>query len=161
MEPRYGRQSAPKRAKEFQELPFSEQLKEFERLFAICERAKHVHKDGWNRNYPTMGLDYKRTSEYNTNVEEFWRAFGAIDEKIYPVPTDYLDTALAYLAVPTRHFRSGYNKEEICQHLKHVPLKDENKQTIRRIWADVERHLGMREQRKFRQLLVAIDHESM
>ncbi|QQS18725.1 hypothetical protein IPL68_01420 [Candidatus Saccharibacteria bacterium] len=58
-----------------------------------------------------------------------------------------MEIALAYLAVPDRYFRSGYNKEAIIKALKHIELSQDFKDTISHIWQTTESSLGEREKK--------------
>ena len=138
-------------------------VESWEQLFAAANAAHRRHKELWNKHFPRMGFPYKDSSAYNDQLAVFWSTFWRVEVRVRPVIRDLklghheqVPAALAYLAVPRRHFRSGYNKEQILQALKHIALRPEEQLLIREIWQDVEPVLSTREKRKFRQLLAAL-----
>ncbi len=73
--------------------------------------------------------------------------------------TKIQDLALifAYLTIPNRHFRSGYNKEKILHYLKKYQLTQEQKEILKEIFNNTKTTLSRREINKWKTLLKTIN----
>ena len=105
---------------------------------AVADVACHA---AWDNGVARLGVSrYKETEEYAETLSRFHTATRAIDQIVTEAlaaakqgDLGQFATLIAYLDLPGRYFRSGYQRADIWRLLKQVPLNEEQSAIVRRI----------------------------
>ncbi len=117
---------------------------ELQRLAPLFEAAKQADIEfhqAWDEGCSQMGfIEYKKTDQYLQKLNAHHNATNCIDEVISTAllhaklgDLEQLPTIFAYLALPLRYFRSGYQRANIWRYLKKLPLNEEQSDILREI----------------------------
>jgi hypothetical protein len=107
-------------------------------FFAAAADADKEFHVAWREATPELGVArYKQTDRYGQTLNRFHEARGAIDEIISTAfiqaklgdATQY-PTLFAYLVLPGRYFRSGYQRAAIWRFVKRLPLDREQSRIL-------------------------------
>jgi hypothetical protein len=121
--------------------------KEVVRLTPLMREAEEAHSDfkaHWKMGVGSMGWeDFKKTEVYDRKLQTFWdaqrrleKAEGPILESVRAGSCEGVWSALAYLSVRQRPFRSGYMTQRLVRALKKVSLGEEERRILRGILLD-------------------------
>ena len=114
-------------------------------LESLAKRAGDAHKDfrkKWAEGCKACGgyAQYKKTPQYEGSLEHFrtetdnvWKIIKHAFEHLSEGGTEDMAAAFAYLKIKSRHFRSGYTKENLCRKLKKIKLTPEQKDILTEI----------------------------
>jgi len=99
-------------------------------LFTAAERADREFRQAWKEGLARLGTDrYKQTERCRETLERFHDTRQIIDEIVSTVLAEakrgdfaQLPRLFAYIALPGRYFRSGYQRAAIWRFLKQLPL---------------------------------------
>ena len=117
-------------------------------LFTSASEADLAFHAAWDNGVVRLGVSrYKETEEYAETLSRFHTATRAIDQIVTEAlavakqgDLGQLATLIAYLDLPGRYFRSGYQRADIWRLLKQVPLDEAQSAIVRRI---ILHHLEM------------------
>ena len=121
--------------------------REVRRLGPLLREAEEAHARftaGWNQGSRTLGWEsYKGTEECGRLLERHHATQKRHEEAIEPTlealrrgELKAIETALAYLAVKARPFRSGYMSARIARALRRVTLEETHRSILRAIILD-------------------------
>jgi len=110
-------------------------------LFAVAADADKTFHAAWDEGVANLGVSrYKQTEQYARTLDHFHASRNAIDRIVSNALADakqgrYGQFAMlfAYLDIPGRYFRSGYQRTEIWRLLKQLPLDEAQSAILRRI----------------------------
>jgi hypothetical protein len=113
-------------------------------LFAAAVEADKTFHEAWNAGVAEIGWErYKKTDRYSQTLSCFSAARRAIDQKVSDALANakrgdltQLPLLVAYLEMPGRYFRSGYQRTDVWRLLKRISLDDEQSAILRRIILD-------------------------
>jgi hypothetical protein len=126
-------------------MSFAQQVKaEIEHLspiFAAADESDREFHQAWKLGVAKLGVSrYKQTETYNGTLDRWHAATRAIDRI---VATAFAQTRLgdlsqlpilfAYIAMPGRYYRSGYQRADIWRLLKRLTLDEEKSGILYRI----------------------------
>jgi hypothetical protein len=120
---------------------FEIELQRLAPLFAAAETADKEFHNSWNDSCKTMDFrQYKQSQRYVDTLDHFHEARRAIDNIILTAiiqarlgDLEQLPTLFAYIALPGRYFRSGYQRANIWRFLKRLCLDDRQVDLLRDI----------------------------
>lgn len=109
------------------------ELRRLAPLFEAAKQADNEFHQAWDEGCSQMGfVEYKKTDQYLHKLNAFHNATARIDEIISTAflhaklgDLEQLPCLIAYLALPGRYFRSGYQRANIWRFLKKLPLNEE------------------------------------
>jgi hypothetical protein len=110
-------------------------------VFAAAEKADKEFHQAWKEGLAKVGAgQYKQTDRYRDTLERFHAATRIIDEIVLTAFVQarlgdlaQLPSLFAYIALPGRYFRSGYQRAGIWRFLKKLPLDEEQSGVLRGI----------------------------
>lgn len=110
-------------------------------LFAAAEDADRDFHAGWKEGLARPGVQrYKQTEQYRHTLERFNASRQVIDQVLATALSEaragkcmHLATLFAYLALPGRYYRSGYQRAGVWRFLKRLSLDEEQAQVLRGI----------------------------
>ncbi len=120
---------------------FSEERQRLRPLFSAAEKADRIFHAAWDKGVSDVGVSrYKKSETYSQTLDRFHATTRAIDCVISKALADVkqgdlrqLATLVAYLDLPGRYFRSGYNRTKIWRLLKAHSLDEVQSAIVRRI----------------------------
>ena len=110
-------------------------------LFTAAANADKEFHAAWAEGTGEVGIGrYKQTDRYEQTLGRFHAARRVIDEIVSTAlmqaklgDQTQLPTLFAYLALPGRYFRSGYQRAAIWHFVKRLPLDGEQSRMLREI----------------------------
>ena len=110
-------------------------------LFAAAENADREFHTRWKEGLARFGAHrYKQTEQYRHTLDDFNESRRVIDQIIATALSEakagertHLATLFAYIALPGRYHRSGYQRASVWRFLKRLSLDDEQAQVLRGI----------------------------
>ena len=141
---------------------FNAECRRLARLFAAAEDADKAFHAGWKEGLArsedlsvscetsppidylsviaNIAHRYKQTEQYRDTLERFNESRRVVDQIIATAFSEaragnhtHLAKLFAYLALPGRYFRSGYQRAKIWRFLKRLSLDDERADVLREI----------------------------
>ena len=117
------------------------ELRSLAPLFEAAMQADIEFHQAWDKGCLQMGfVEYKKTDQYLQKLNAFHNATACIDGIISTAllhaklgDLERLPSLIAYLALPGRYFRSGYQRANIWRFLKKLPLNEEQADILREI----------------------------
>ena len=121
--------------------------RELLRMRPLLQEAEEAHSRftaGWKEGSRTLGWEsYKKTEEYDRLLDRHYATQKRHEEEIEPAldalrtgDLKAIETALAYLAVKARPFRSGYTSTHVVRALRRVTLEETHGSILRGIILD-------------------------
>lgn len=110
-------------------------------LFAAAEKADRDFHKSWKETVAKIGADqYQQTERYRQTLDHFHAATQTVDTLVMTAFVQAklgdhasLPRLFAYVSLPGRYFRSGYQRATIWRFLKKLPLDDEQNGILRSI----------------------------
>ena len=120
---------------------FNTECRRIAPLFAAAANADKAFHAGWKEGLARLGAHrYKQTEQYRHTLDRFNESRQMVDQIIATALSEakagkrtYLATLFAYLALPGRYHRSGYQRAGIWRFLKRLSLDDEQAHVLRGI----------------------------
>lgn len=120
---------------------FNAECRRLAPLFAAAEDADREFHAGWKEGLARFGAHrYKQTDRHQQTLDRFNESRHRIDQTIATALSEaktgnrtHLPTLFAYIALPGRYHRSGYQRASIWRFLKRPSLDDEQAQVLRGI----------------------------
>jgi hypothetical protein len=120
---------------------FHDQCQHLMPLLAAAEKADKDFHTNWKVGLQEFGaIRYKQTDRYRQTLNRFQQATQAIDKIVSVAFTqakvgDHTQVPIlfAYIALPDRYFRSGYQRASIWRFVKRLPLNEEHSRILRGI----------------------------
>ena len=120
---------------------FNTECRRLAPLFAAAESADRIFHAGWKDGLARLGARrYKQTEQYRHTLDRFNESRQVIDQIMATALAETktgthtdLATLFAYIALPGRYHRSGYQRASIWRFLKHLSLDDEQAHVLRGI----------------------------
>jgi hypothetical protein len=120
---------------------FNAEYRRLAPLFAAAEKADKDFHAGWKEGLKRLGASrYKQSEQYQHTLDRFNESRQVIDQVIATALSEaktgshaHLATLFAYLALPGRCHRSGYQRASIWRFLKRFSLDDEQAEVLREI----------------------------
>jgi hypothetical protein len=120
---------------------FSAEVDRLTPLFTAAADADKEFHAAWRAGTAELGIArYKQTDRYEQTLNRFHAARGMIDEIVSTAfiqaklgDDTQFSTLFAYLALPGRYFRSGYQRAVIWHFVKRLPLDEEQSRILREI----------------------------
>jgi hypothetical protein len=120
---------------------FSAEIQRLAPLFEAAEIADREFHEARKEAVATLSVgQYKNTERYRQTLDRFYEATQAIDRMISTAlvqaklgDSAQLPALFAYLALPGRFFRSGYQRANIWRFLKKVSLDEQQSDILRGI----------------------------
>jgi hypothetical protein len=111
---------------------FNAEVERLAPLFAAAENADQEFHRAWKEGCNEFGyVRYKQTERYSETLDRFREATRSVDEVISTAyaqarlgDATQLPTLFAYIALPGRYFRSGYQRAGIWRLLKRLSLDE-------------------------------------
>jgi hypothetical protein len=110
-------------------------------LFAAAVNADKEFHAAWREGTAELGVArYKQTDRYERTLDRFHAARGTIDKTMSAAfiqaklgDSSQFPTLFAYLVLPGRYYRSGYQRAAIWHFVKRLPLDEEQSRILREI----------------------------
>ena len=120
---------------------FNAEIQHLAPLFAAAEKADREFHQAWREGLAKLGTgQYKLTDRYCDTLERFHEARQVIDKSVLTALVQaklgdlaQLPRLFAYISLPGRYFRSGYQRAAIWRFLKQLPLDEEQSGILRGI----------------------------
>jgi hypothetical protein len=120
---------------------FNTEYRRLAPVFAAAANADREFHAGWKDGLARLGAGrYKETDQYEYTLDHFHESSRVIDQIVEAAFSEvqtgrysHLATLFAYIALPGRYFRSGYQRARIWRFLKGLCLDDEQADVLRGI----------------------------